>query len=108
MKGDKLYCTNCRKYFADTQELYDSRDGGKPLYTGKGMKKVHYEWSCPYCFYNTIINVNQTMIKEQDAIRNNKVRNKYRGSKLYLQFIKDWPELNRFYHDTTTRAESFI
>lgn len=91
MRGDKLYCVKCGKYFADTEELYDSRNGGIPLYIGKGLKKVHYVWNCPHCFSNSIVNVNQTIIEGQEIIDRNE--NNYKGSILYRRFVKDWPLL---------------
>lgn len=89
MKGDKLYCVNCGKYFADVDELYDSRKYGKPLFTAP--KRVHLEYNCPYCLHNHVINVNQTIINEQIVI--NQRENNYKGSALYKKFIKDWPKL---------------
>jgi len=93
MKGDKLYCIRCEKYSVDTWKLYESRNGGKPKYTGKGVKKLRCIGNCPYCSCNIMVNVNQLIIDELFRIKNNKVRNNYKGSKLYHRFIKDWPEL---------------
>jgi len=93
MKGDKLFCITCEKYSVDTQDLYDSRNDGKPRYSGKGTKKERYVWNCPHCSCNIMVNVNQLIIDELFRIKNNKVRNNYKGSKLYHRFIKDWPEL---------------
>lgn len=90
MKGDKLWCPHCRKYFVDTEEMYDSRDGGRPTFAAP--KKVHRVWECPYCLHSCgITNVNQTIIDEQEIIDRNK--NNYKGSTIYKKFIKDWPKL---------------
>lgn len=93
MKGDKLFCVVCEKYSVDIQDLYDSRNGGKPRYGGKGTRKSRYVWNCPHCGCCIVVNVNQLLIDELFRIKNNKVRNNYKGSKLYKRFIKDWPSL---------------
>jgi len=91
MKGDRLYCPHCGKYSIDTQELYESRQNGRPTYTAP--KKTHYVWRCPYCYYSGLVNVNQVIITNILQIANNKIRNNYKGSILYKIFIKDWPLL---------------
>lgn len=101
MRGDKLYCVGCGKYFVDINELYDSRNEGKPLFTAP--KKVHLTYSCPHCFSNNIINVNQTMIDEIITI--DQRENNYKGSGIYKKFIKDWPKLYEFYYETFKRAK---
>lgn len=101
MKGDKLYCVGCGKYFADINELYDSRNGGKPLFIAP--KKVHRIYNCPYCFSNNTINVNQTIIDGIVIVDHHE--NNYKGSGVYKKFIEDWPKLYEFYHETFKRAE---
>ena len=91
MKGDRLYCPHCGKYSIDTQELYESRQDGKPNYIAP--KKIHYVWRCPHCFYSILINVNQVIITGILLIA--KMENNYKGSTLYKQFAKDWPRLQQ-------------
>jgi len=93
MKGDKLYCIQCEKYSVDTWKLYESRNGGKPKYTGKGVKKLRCIRNCPHCGCNIIVNVNQIMIDNILMIA--KKENNYKGSKLYQKFKKDWPLLQQ-------------
>lgn len=93
MKGDKLFCVACEKYSIDTWELYESRNGGKPRFKGKGTRKSHYVWNCPHCNCNILVNVNQIMI--DNILMITKKDNNYKGSKLYQRFIKDWPLLQQ-------------
>ena len=104
MQGDTLYCIGCGKYFTDTEELYDSRNGGKPLYVAP--KKVHFVWNCPHCFSNSIVNVNQTIIEELEVIDHKE--NNYKGTPLYKRFIKDWPKLYSFYYETLQKAKESL
>ena len=93
MKGDRLFCVVCEKYSVDIQDLYDSRNGGRPRYGGKSARKIHYVWNCPYCKCNILANVNQIIIDNILMIA--KKDNNYKGSKLYQRFIKDWPSLQK-------------
>lgn len=102
MKGDKLFCIRCEKYSTDIQDLYDSRNGGRLRFSGKGTRKSHYVWNCPYCGCNIIVNVNQMMIDNILMIAQKK--NNYKGSKLYQRFIKDWPLLQQKALNTLKRS----
>ena len=91
MKGDRLYCPHCGKYSIDTQELYESRQDGRPTYIAP--KKTHYVWRCPYCFYGGLINVNQVIV--DNVLKIAKMKNNYKGTCLYKKFIYDFPLLQQ-------------
>lgn len=90
MKGDRLYCFNCKRYSVDTNELYDSRNGGRPSY--RAPKKCRYIWRCPHCFYSSMINVNKVIADGILFIAENK---EHLLAPLYFKFIEDWPELQQ-------------
>ena len=93
MKGDKLFCVVCEQYSVDIQTMYESRNGGKPKFKGKGASKERYIWNCPHCGCNIMANVNQIII--DNIIMINLKENNYKGSKMYQRFIKDWPLLQQ-------------
>lgn len=86
MNGDKIYCTHCKQYSNETRPLFDSRQGGRPIYTAP--RKQHFEFRCPHCYSTDLINVTMTIEQGiKDIITLN--------SKYYYMFIDKWPLIHQ-------------
>ena len=97
MRGDKLWCAGCGKYFYDTAICYETRNKGKPNFTGTGAVRLHFIDRCPYCWCDKYLNVNQILI-EGLALKNahqfTTLAN-WNKRGYYYQFRRDCSELHK-------------